>query len=102
MQFKFQQKDVGRQVPGQSLAKELEELDNGNGKWEEVCCVQFLSVGRSWARDITSVAFDIILFAGVGARNPRVSANGPVNDDAPVKPLGKKVDIAIWFPQNNK
>ena len=78
-----QQKDVGKVLPAQSLAKELEEADNGNRKWEEVCSIQFLSVGRSRARDIASIAIDIPLLAGIGARNPRAAAKGPVEDDAP-------------------
>ena len=102
MQLTPQQEDVCRTFPAHSLAKELEEVDIGNRKWEEVCFLQFLSVGRSLARVIISVASDIPLFAGAGARIPRVAAKRPAEDDAPVPSFGNKVDVAVWLLPNNR
>lgn len=97
-----QQQDPNRKFPAHPLSHELEEVDIGSKSCKEVCFIQFLSVGRGQVGDIIPVASDIFLLAGAGARNPRVTANGPVEDDAPATPLGSNVDIALWHPPTNQ
>ena len=80
------------------MAQELEAADEGSKPCTDFCFIQFLGVGRSQVGKIISVAVGIFLFAGVGARNPRVAAKGPAEDDARVIPLDERVDITLWFP----
>ena len=72
------------------MAQKFEEVDTGSKPWTVVCCIQFLSVGRSRVRGIIQVTHDIPLYVGAGARNLRVTAKGPAVDDAPVKHQGTK------------
>lgn len=95
--YSFESQHVLRTFLTQSLSLELEEVSNGNIGWEEVCYILYLCVRVANVEGVVAVAPDIPLLASAGARYRRVTAEGPVDDDAP-KPLGNTVDIDIRFP----
>ena len=92
-------KDLEGQFPAYSLAQELESVDTGRTAWREVCFVQFLCVKLAHVTAVLSVAPGIPLLAGAGAKNPRVKAEGPEEEDAPIITRhGNVLDIALWPP----
>lgn len=54
-----------------SLAQEIQEVNEANASWIEVCFVQFLTVGVSDVPKAIEVAPDAPYLASVGARRRR-------------------------------
>lgn len=94
--FPFHGEDVARQSPAQTLSQEIEEVDGGNMVWMEVCFVQCLSVRVAQVNGVIAVAPQIQVFASAGVRHRRVTADNPVDEDAP-NAHGNPLDIDLWF-----
>lgn len=56
-----------------------------------------LGVGVARAKGIVVMSPSMPSLVSTGARNRRVLAEGPVDDEAP-KPIGNKLDLELWFP----
>ena len=93
----FQSQDAARPFPAQTLSQELEEVDSGKVVWTEICSIKSLCVRVAQVKDVIAAAPQRQLFAGASARHRRVTAGGPVDEDAP-KAHGNPLDVECVAP----
>ena len=103
VQYSFQGKDVIGTSLALASAQEPEEVDTGKFDWSEVCCIQSFCVRMAQAEGIISVAPQMQLLVGAGARHRLGTAKGLEDDDvAQIAPSDEGVDVTFWLPPKPK
>ena len=77
--------------------KSLRRYISWKARWEEVCSIKYLFMSAAQVKGVVAVAPNIPLLVSARARYRRVTAEGPVDDEAPTS-SGNNIDIDAWPP----
>ena len=107
--FSTEGAELIRPFPAKSLASEIQEANEASIAWQEVCFVQFFSVGCNRVQRVIRVAPDVLLFAGAGCRQPHRTGelrsfvlDGVVDSSrpaaAPCLERERRLEVSFWLP----